>query len=321
MARSACLYCGEPLPPETLAAAARAAEEAANASDGAARPEPTAERPAGAGAVATAGVPGSGASAKAEPDAEARSVLVLDLEGVAPRALAAALKLSLYEAKQRLLRGGLQLHRIAAVEEARADAERLAAQGVPVLCFDEAAVRQAAAPLLAEGGRFEAGTLSLRTPKGARRLTTSDLLLVVRGPIRREYRTREDWKRLKSATLADGYRFHLHLLSDEPPLELDPGSFEFDAREPVATSSILRMAEGLAELAAGRPLDDGFRLLPPALGPAEPDASKRLGSAGALGGRPAADPAEAPILDNVRQFRFHSAWRGLVERARRRGPA
>jgi len=311
MARAACLYCGAPLPAETLTAAARAAEAAARATDGAAEPETAAATTAAEAEARSAGA-GSG------PASEARSVLVLDLAGVEPRSLAGALKLSLYEAKQRLLRGGLQLHRIAAVEEARADAERLAALGVPVLRFDEAAVRQAASPLLVEGGRFEAGTLSLRTPGGARRVASADVLLLVRGPIRREYRTREDWKRLKSATLADGYRFHLHLLQDEPPLELDPGSFEFDAREPVATSSILRMSEWLAELAAGRPQDDGFRLLPPALGPAEPDASKRLGSAGALGGRPAADPAEAPILDNVRQFRFHSAWRGLVERSRSR---
>ncbi|MGE0452850.1 MAG: hypothetical protein AB7Q30_04880 [Vicinamibacteria bacterium] len=312
MARPACLYCGATLPRETLAAAARAAGAAAGAAA-----EPTAETPMPAGDVPAAGA-GSSAGPGAEPGAEARSVLVLDLAGVEPRSLAAALKLSLYEAKQRLLRGGLQLHRIAPVEEARADAERLAALGVPVLRFDEAAVRQAAAPLLAQGGRFEAGTLSLRTPKGARRVANADVLLLVRGPIRREYRTREDWKRLKSATLADGYRFQLHLRGDEQPLELDPGSFEFDAREPLATSSMLRLSEWFVELAAGRPVDDAFRLLPPALGPAEPDASKRLGSAGALGGRPAADPAEAPILDNVRQFRFHSAWRGLVERRRAR---
>ena len=67
-------------------------------------------------------------------------------------------------------------------------------------------------------------------------------------------------------------------------------------------------------LARGRPRDQGFRHLPPALGPAEDppeDVSRAVRALAATGAGAAKD---ALLLDNVAQFRFYSAWRGTLER-------
>jgi hypothetical protein len=96
-------------------------------------------------------------------------------------------------------------------------------------------------------------------------------------------------------------------------VELDPGDFDFGGGADV--SALLRLAAWIDEAAAGVPVDDGFRRLPPALAPEE----ARGSVASALQARPAGparrDEARV-VLDNTGQFRSYSAWRATVERRR-----
>ena len=65
-------------------------------------------------------------------------------------------------------------------------------------------------------------------------------------------------------------------------------------------------------------MDDGFKWVPPALAPSVPEATGILASAEALARTARRRREEAPaLLDNVKQFRFYSAWRACVERRRR----
>jgi len=172
------------------------------------------------------------------------------------------------------------------------------------------------APVLALRGRREAGELSVRHAEGELRLGAKDLLMVVRGPITREYQVAPKWRRLRSATLEPGYRFHLHRLLDPRPLELDPGAFDLGAGAP-EPSALLTLTAWVEELATGVPTDDHFRRVPPALGAASPEADGAPIAAAGLrpgGGR---DKDASLVLDNLAQFRFYSGWRAAVERRRR----
>jgi hypothetical protein len=169
------------------------------------------------------------------------------------------------------------------------------------------------------GGRLEPGRLLARTQSGELELPASDLLLVVRGPIRREYQAQPRLRKVTTASLTDGYRFHLHRRSAPAPVELDPEGFEFDDAAGAVASSLLRVAAWLDVIAAGVSVDDAFRFLSPALGTAQEQARARLGAARALGKRLVESgraESDRLILDNVRQFRAYSAWRGVAERLR-----
>jgi hypothetical protein len=117
-----------------------------------------------------------------------------------------------------------------------------------------------------------------------------------------------------AATLGPGYRFHLHRRREPRPLELDPGAFEFGAAAGLADSSEQRLIAWLATLTTGVPVDDSFERQTPALAPAEPPGGP-LSALEALG-RPSSrhQAPTSQILDNLAQFRFYSAWRGLLER-------
>ena len=101
-------------------------------------------------------------------------------------------------------------------------------------------------------------------------------------------------------------------------MEIDAFAFEFGFA--VTGSARLELDAWVEAVAPGATVDDGFRRLPPALGPAGPEPGGALGAAGSLrlatrsrrGGRD-----EGPfVLDNVEQFRFYSGWRAAVERRR-----
>ena len=101
-------------------------------------------------------------------------------------------------------------------------------------------------------------------------------------------------------------------------MEIDAGSFEFGF---AATGSArLELDAWVEEVASGAPSDDAFRRLPPALGPAEPEAKGALSAASSLGlasrGRETGRDGGPIVLDNVEQFRFYSGWRAAVERRR-----
>ena len=296
LARPACLYCGAPLPADAVAEALGRA----------------------AAAPAT---PGAGPSSEAVPGpaSEPLTHLVLDLSRAEAHVLARALALAPYEAQQRVRRGGFQLHRLLPGPEAAAEAERLEREGLTVLVAGAEAVRAASQPALVVGGRLEPDRLAGRTAAGPLELEAADLLLVVRGPIRREYQAPLRPRKVMSASLTDGYRFHLHRRSIPQPVELDDAGFEFDDAGGQVASSLLRLAAWVEVVARGVGVDDAFRLVSPALGAAQADGTARLDPARALRTRgPGEDRAgdERIVLDNVHQFRAYSAWRGTVERLR-----
>jgi hypothetical protein len=253
-----------------------------------------------------------------------RVLLILDLDGAEVERVAEALQLSRFEADQRARRGGYQLHRILDAEAAEREADRLAALGVRVARLSETETRDAARPVVAIGGRLAGRALELRTTEGDRRVDGADLRLVVGGPILRERQTmrgqekslvRRMTRQWDESLTEAGYCLHLHRGSDLRPVELNPDAFEFAER--ALEAGLVQMTRWVRALAADVPVDEGFKWLTPALGPAESTAAGVLMSAEAL-----ADAARRQrktgtvLLDNLAQFRFYSAWRGVLGRRR-----
>jgi hypothetical protein len=282
MARRQCVYCGADV--ASVETRDRRAEP---------RKEP---------APPPAGLPGT-----ALPE---RVLVVVALDGVDPARLPAALGVSPYEAQQRARRGGYHLQRAAAPVDAAAYRERLAAEGITAWTFDEAAVRAAAEPEPALGGRFDGRVLNVRTPGGPVEISGADLLLLVKGPITREHLPMESLRWSRTATLEPGFLFHLHRHDRPRPLEIDPATFDLGAHR-ARESSLLEIAGWMTGLAAAAPVDDGFRRISPALSPAAPPTGPAARLEDALRTSAARPPS---VLDNVAQFRFYSAWRGAVER-------
>jgi hypothetical protein len=266
-----------------------------------------------AAAVASAAASREATLAPAPPDGPPRALVVLDARAD-PEALARALGESPYEGAQRARRGGLQLWRAVPVDEGPQEVARLRVAGVAGWSLEEAEVRKALRPQRAGGGSLENGVLSLRGEAERLALTAKDLVLVVKGPIAREYQPPDKARRMRTASLEPGYRYHLHRRADVRPVELDPAEFDFGPA-PGGGSAHLQLAAWIDAAAAGVPVDDEFRRLPPAFGPAQGEGSV----AAALDGRSSLRrrPQEGRVvLDNLGQFHFHSAWRGVVERRR-----
>ena len=282
LARATCFYCGAGLPP---------------------------------GSVSVAG-PASAGPPEAVPEGDGRLLVVLDLAGVPPETLARALGQPPYEIGLLVKRGGFHLHRVLEGAAARAEARRLGASGLGVLLVPEAEAR--VRPLRAVGGERGEAALDLRTEEGRVTLRRSDLRLVVRGAITREYQPSPGRRRVDTARLEEGYRVHLHRGQDPRAVEIDAFAFEFGFA--VTGSARLELDAWVDAVAPGAAVDDGFRRLPPALGPAGPEPLGAFGMAGSLrlatrsrrGGR----DERSVVLDNVEQFRFYSGWRGAVERRR-----
>jgi hypothetical protein len=286
VARERCVYCGEALP-------AHLVDEV--------RPDSGKE---------------PGPAAKAPPAAPERHLLVLDLAAATAVELGSALELSPYEADLLARRGGFLLHRILQPEVAEAERNRLVAAGLRVEVIPETETRTP--PCRALGGERAQDTLKLRTDEGPLVLRRTDLLLVVRGPIARQYQPSYRGRKMETASLDEGFRVHLHRRAEARPVEIDSSNFEFGAS--TTGSSRLELETWLDEVAKGVPCDNDFRRLPPALGVAEPEPTKgplaaasALGRARREGGR---RKGEAVVLDNAAQFRFYSAWRAALERGR-----
>jgi hypothetical protein len=266
----------------------------------------------GADTVASAAAAREATLAPPPPEGPPRTLIVVDAEAD-PAALARALGESAYEGAQRVRRGGLHLWRLVAAAEGEAETARLRETGITAWTVTEADVKKGQPPLGASRGSGEGGTLHLVTGEGKLALGARDLLLVVKGPIAREYQTEGKVRRVSTASLEPGYRFHLHRRDDPRPVELDPAEIDL-GRAPLLSSAQLQLAAWIEEAAQGVPVDDGFRRLPPALGTAQ-----ATSLATALGGRAAGRsgrPSERVVLDNLAQFHFYSAWRGAVERLR-----
>jgi hypothetical protein len=240
--------------------------------------------------------------------------VILDLSGATPEGVASALGLTRYEAGQRVRRSGYQPHLVAPDDEAAAEGSRLASLGLAVTVVPEAEILVASQPARVRTASLGAGWLEVESEEGLRRLNPHDLLLVVRGAIRRQYMTGFDPpKRLRSATLAPGARFQLHLrhARDLRPFEVDADAVELRGERRYPASSLLELEHWLRLLAPAS-LDTAFDRLAPALAPAE----EPRGGAAALSARRGLErrPTGPPVLDNVAQFRFYSGWRAGVER-------
>lgn len=280
LARATCLYCGAALPPGSVSV----------------------------GGAASASPPQAAAQGE-------RRLVVLDLAGVPPETLARALDQSPYEAGLLVKRGGFHLLRVLEDASAEAEAGRLAASGLVVFLLPEAEAR--VRPLRALGGQRDEGVLALRTGEGPVTLRRGDVRLVVRGAITREYQPASKWRRVDTARLEEGYRVHLHRSQDPRAVEIDAFAFEFGFA--VTGSARLELDAWVEAVAPEATVDDAFRRLPPALGPAGPEPGGALGAAGSLrlATRSRRGGDEGPIvLDNVEQFRFYSGWRAAVERRR-----
>ena len=288
-AQPRCVYCGAGLPPEAVAAAAAAREAMESA-------PPL----SGAGA----GAPG--------PPTVARTLVILDLAGADPPRVAAAAGVSDYEAAQWVRRGRDHLLRIVPRAEVEREVAELRRRQVAVVLLEEEEVRRAR-PLLVTRGGPEGGALVLRGEGGEVPLRAEDVLLLVKGPIAREYLAEPGRsRRARHSALDAGYRYHLHRRLDERPLELDPARFDF-GRDAGVISSVRELAEWMNGLFPAVPSDDTFRLLPPALAPAAEDEADPL--------RALAKGETRTVLDNVAQFRFHSAWKAALVRRRAAGNA
>lgn len=287
MARPACLYCGAALPAEVVAAAAESAS-LITAPDAAAPPQAT----------------------------WTKTLVVVDQSSGEVATLADALGLVPYEAALRHRRGGYALEGVYDPAMAEEEAARLRAAGLAVFLVPESVAR--AEPLVAHAGVRVRNSLSLRTATGPWEVSASDLLIVVRGPIVREYQAPLE-RRIRTARLEDGYRFHLHLRTSTRALELDPGDFDFGTVAPLKGSSFLEMSAWIESVAEGTPVDEAFRHSTPALGPTSARPSGPTAAAAALSGTTGPgkrNSKEGAVHDNLRQFRFYSSWRGALERAR-----
>jgi len=274
-ARPTCLYCGAPLA--------------------------LASQPAGA-------TPEGATTAPVE-----RVLLVLDLAGIDAAALTGALGLPAFEAGQWVRRGGFRLHRIAERADASREAARLADAGIRVRRLAEAEVRAAAQPLVALAGAWRVDALEVRTPEGRAGLGPGQVLIVVKGPIVRERQAAAgESRRLRSAAPEGGLRIHLHRRSEVRPLELDPEAFAFGPG--AGGSALLQLCAWAEELGRGRPADDAFRYLAPALAPSQPVPGGAAAAASALAAQARRRGSKPLLLDNVQQFRFYSAWRASLER-------
>ncbi len=298
VARSSCIYCGAELPPALADEARRAARVATT-------------EPAPAPGVA--------------PAAPERLLIVIDLDVVAAETLARAADRSSYEAILLARRRGLLLLRVLAPEPARAEADRLAAAGVPSLLIPESEAR--VRPLRALAGELSPAGLVLRTEEGSVVVPGEALLMIVSGPIARQRQASAKRPKVATATLEEGFCIHLHRLGDPRPIEIDAGGFEPGFAP--AGSTRLELQVWLDALAAHVPRDDGFRQLTPALAPTAAPALGPLTALESSRGRPRAsvggvgpaerDGEERLLLDNLEQFRFYSGWRGAAERRRSRG--
>jgi hypothetical protein len=295
-AQPRCVYCGGELPAEAVqaAAAARAALEAQWVREGAtSTPSP-----------ATGGAP--------DTPTPPRVLLVLEIANADEGALARALSLSAFEAGLRRRRGGPDLHRILPAAQAIEEAARLRAHGLEVLEIAEDEVRRAE-PVTITRGTAETGALALDGDEGPLRLAEADLFLIVRGVITREYQsTPEARLQRRLATLDPGYRVHLHRRGDARPVELDPAALDFGPGG-APSGAQLQVTSWIDRLFPGVPRDDSFRVVIPALAPAAPVAGGNAAAAAALA-RPGRE--RRAVLDNLAQFRFHSAWRGAARRLR-----
>jgi hypothetical protein len=218
-----------------------------------------------------------------------------------------ALELTVFEAVQRVRRGGWQLHRILEESAAQAEGERLRAAGLEAFVVPVSELN--VEPVLVTGGRAQERGLTLRTAGGPIEVAGRDLLLLITGTIHREMSDETRSRHTLSRRLHPTLRFHFHLRGEARPMELDPDTFAFEDRAVVPSSSLLEIRSWVAALSPAPVLDEGFEALTPALAP---ELRREPAMLDALRKGPRDEGIS--VLDNLGQFRFYSAWRGAVAR-------
>ena len=283
LARATCLYCGAALPEDSVAVAEQARRAALQG------PAP--------------------AALQAE-----RLLVGFRVDELEAAGLAAALGLPVYDARRLAARGGDHLWRVLPPGEAEAEAARLGRAGLRCWTLPESQVR-GQAPRHAATGRRDGGAVLLQA-EGPCRVAPGELLLLVQGPIERASHDAAVKRLLGMASPQPGYRFHLHLRAEPRPVELDPEDFELEGG--AGGSTLLALREWLGPLVGEGQVDDGFRHLVPALAPAaRPEGrAARWSSSLEQARAPERRNEERLLLDNLAQFRFYSAWKGLLARAR-----
>ena len=211
------------------------------------------------------------------------------------------------------------LHRILPVAEARAEAARLAMQGVSAITLSESAVRAASQPLIATGGDPANGMFALDSGGEPLKLVADDVLLVIWGPIRREplseeTRSMRELRHAPAPRVAESDLCHVHTRMSSRPIEVDANAFAFSQAHGVIESTLLRLRAAIAGLAAAVEIDQGFRWEAPALGVSSSTQRSSLADAFSTRRSGARERKPATFLDNVAQFRFYSAWRGTLAR-------
>jgi hypothetical protein len=251
-------------------------------------------------------------SERAATGEAARAFLLYEAAGEA-EVVARALRISLADAQQRCLRGGFRLGPALPVAEAESERARLLGLGLGALTLPEEQVLRAIRRRVALRGDPRAGVFSVEGAAAPVHVGSGDPLLVVRGPIAREYQPTTERQRIRTATLEQGYLIHIHLRSEVRPIEIDPATFIDQGRVDPYRSTLLRLIEDVGRLCSGAPVDTGFEREPPALAVPEPsDTTARAATFGLKASRKEA----AVVLDNKVQFRFYSAWHASLERAR-----
>jgi hypothetical protein len=146
-----------------------------------------------------------------------------------------------------------------------------------------------------------------------------DLLLLVRGEIRREHH-KEPRKAAKggSRPLTPGLRLHLYSLDASAALEIDSDEFDWSTlaedQSPSTPINFKRLTDRILLRSTRASLDRGFDMEPIVLSRAEPASGV---------GEMLQGPKESKgtLYDNSAQFRFYARWRFLVERESHRRAA
>ncbi len=293
VARARCVYCGAPLPSETMEEASLAARRVLEARSLVGLEE---------------------AAAGPRHERGKRNYLILDTQAASPEVIAESCVVSIWEA--RLWRAGPR-YRLMRVIEASVPGQAQSA-GPHLFSLPEAVVEPLRNPIPVESIKalVDPSPCALRDhedePPRRKELRRDDVALIISGAIKREKVREPSPKKARAdGRMEEILLVHVHLRSEGRPWEIAPRRTAFEG--PGLASAHMRTLTLLRRFAETGRHDEGFRNLVPALSVGTPDGGPLgLASSSKRGGK---EP-KVVILDNLAQFREYSAWRGAVERRR-----
>jgi hypothetical protein len=294
------MYCGAPLPPEVLEAAAGAAERV----------------------LQSKSLAGLEAAAKGEDASLAkRRYVVIDTSTASPEIVASACSVSIWEARQWQAASRYRLVKISQETGEDRLESNLRGMGLDALVVSGEAVARARNPIPVESVDVSVQPIlcAVREDPEAvpsrRELNEGAITLIVSGPIKRERQKPQTTKVRLDSRLEDAWLVHLHFRDEPRPWELDPRRTGFEGAG--LASAHMRTLELVRRLSTSVPMDETFRNVVPALSPGV-DPLDDLPGVKAPSEKPQDKQQKAVMFDNVAQFREYSAWRAAVERLRPR---